>query len=315
MSSLTNFLKLFKWDTKTDGSQKFNIDKALNENWDKIEENASNVNTALATKSDKKYAQRYVSTAAWYRIAKIAFSSSNSLINLYSKYNNARPQGITFIVNDMYNEKRIILLSSNKPNQFSKLRITTKDNIDYVEAYYNVSVGNYVLVEVLDNNTAIQTLEFEVAEEDETIIATYNLTEYDVNSAIGTLSSLTTTNKTSLVSAINEVNNKKINIITGTEYATSEYIDDKQVYRKRINIGALPNATSKTVEHGLSNIRFVKMPQGYATNSNGLCLALPFSNPTSTNNVSLSVNSSNILISAGTDRSNYSGYVELYYTK
>ena len=37
MSSLTNFLKLFKWDTKTDGSQKFNIDKCINGNWDKLD--------------------------------------------------------------------------------------------------------------------------------------------------------------------------------------------------------------------------------------------------------------------------------------
>ena len=52
MSSSTDFLKLFKWNTSTDGSQKFNIDKALNENWDKVETNAKAVDDTLKTKAD-----------------------------------------------------------------------------------------------------------------------------------------------------------------------------------------------------------------------------------------------------------------------
>jgi len=36
MSKFTDFLNLFKWDIETDGEEEFNIDKALNENWDKI---------------------------------------------------------------------------------------------------------------------------------------------------------------------------------------------------------------------------------------------------------------------------------------
>lgn len=49
MSSLTNFLKLFKWDTKTDGSQKFDIDKALNGNWDKTDEAIENAQKTTIT--------------------------------------------------------------------------------------------------------------------------------------------------------------------------------------------------------------------------------------------------------------------------
>lgn len=37
MSSFTNFLNLFKWNAIEDGEEEFNIDKALNENWDKID--------------------------------------------------------------------------------------------------------------------------------------------------------------------------------------------------------------------------------------------------------------------------------------
>lgn len=37
MSIFTNFLNLFKWDPTTDGEEEFDINKALNENWDKID--------------------------------------------------------------------------------------------------------------------------------------------------------------------------------------------------------------------------------------------------------------------------------------
>lgn len=37
MSKFTDFLNLFKWEPDIDGEEEFNIDKALNENWDKID--------------------------------------------------------------------------------------------------------------------------------------------------------------------------------------------------------------------------------------------------------------------------------------
>lgn len=212
MSSLTNFLKLFKWDTKTDGSEKFNIDKALNENWDKIEANASDVNTALATKSDKKYANSYLSKAGWYRIAKINRGNSTAyaspIINLHTTWNATAPQGVIFIVTSMGSERKISILSSNTAYQFTKLRITydKTNRIDYVEAYYKLSNGNKTYVEVLDNHPSVDVVSFEPADdENATEQVSYNITNYDVTSAIGTLSSLPTTDKTSLVNALKEL--------------------------------------------------------------------------------------------------------------
>ena len=43
MSILTDVLKLFKYNTTTDGEQTFNMDTGLNENWDKIDNFAKNV--------------------------------------------------------------------------------------------------------------------------------------------------------------------------------------------------------------------------------------------------------------------------------
>lgn len=42
MSVLTDILKLFKYDTVADKKQTFNIDKALNDNFDKIDDFAKN---------------------------------------------------------------------------------------------------------------------------------------------------------------------------------------------------------------------------------------------------------------------------------
>lgn len=37
MSIFTNFLNLFKWQPDIDGDEEFDIDTALNDNWDKID--------------------------------------------------------------------------------------------------------------------------------------------------------------------------------------------------------------------------------------------------------------------------------------
>ena len=49
MSLLTSLLKLFKWNTtdETDLEQEFDIDKAMNDNWDKLDEFAERVNDAV----------------------------------------------------------------------------------------------------------------------------------------------------------------------------------------------------------------------------------------------------------------------------
>lgn len=37
MSTYTGFLNLFKWNPQEDGEEEFDIDKSLNDNWDKID--------------------------------------------------------------------------------------------------------------------------------------------------------------------------------------------------------------------------------------------------------------------------------------
>ncbi len=107
-------------------------------------------------------------------------------------------------------------------------------------------------------------------------------------------------------------------IITGQEVATNEYIDGKRVYRKRINCGNLPNATNKTVSLSLSNVNIIKI-EGIAKNSSDASnnLPLPYMDPRNLQTcVMLSIISGyNIALVTAEDKSYYTAYVTVYYTK
>lgn len=105
-------------------------------------------------------------------------------------------------------------------------------------------------------------------------------------------------------------------------YSTNEqvigtWIDGKPLYEKTVNIPSLPNATQSTYAHGIVNYKEFVSVTGYAKNSTGTNFPLPFANASNANYaITLFINNDNITINTGTsDRSSYSGYVTLRYTK
>lgn len=54
MSIFSNFLNLFKYEPTTDAQNTFNIQTALNDNWDKLDGFAENVSEQLNKKADKE---------------------------------------------------------------------------------------------------------------------------------------------------------------------------------------------------------------------------------------------------------------------
>ena len=108
--------------------------------------------------------------------------------------------------------------------------------------------------------------------------------------------------------------------ISDMDYSTSEqdtgckWIDGKPIYKKTIDIGALPNATSKNVAHGISALGIILDMRGAAFYSNGVQLPLPFVSTVQTA-VSLNATSTDIAIVTAGDRTAASGYVTLWYTK
>lgn len=105
-------------------------------------------------------------------------------------------------------------------------------------------------------------------------------------------------------------------------YSTTEkktgmtWIDGKPIYRKTINIGSLPNNTYKNINHGISNIDVIVRWEGFAKqSSDSTWVPLPFADSNSAGSMGIYVNQSKIYVFDGANRTGFSGYVTLYYTK
>lgn len=109
-------------------------------------------------------------------------------------------------------------------------------------------------------------------------------------------------------------------------YSTTEvdtgytWIDGSKIYKKTVNIGALPNNGTKNVAHGISNLNILVDLYG-AAKFPSYQLALPCVCDPLTDGIGVDagirvyINSTNIIINTGIDRSAGSGYITLYYTK
>jgi len=82
----------------------------------------------------------------------------------------------------------------------------------------------------------------------------------------------------------------------------------RQVFRKLIDFGALPNTGVKTVAHNIaitSTFNFTRI-YGCASDQTGLSfIPLPYASPTLANNIELSVDATNVIVTTGSNRSNY----------
>ena len=110
-----------------------------------------------------------------------------------------------------------------------------------------------------------------------------------------------------------------IPIVTTTEFKTGKIIDGKEEYGKLINLGNLPNASTKNVPHGINNFTTacnITKIEGFAQGDNTSCFPLPYSSPSDlTSCIGIIITNSNISVVTGNDRSSLTGHVTLYYTK
>lgn len=124
---------------------------------------------------------------------------------------------------------------------------------------------------------------------------------------------------TELIALIKE--SLSINIITDDEPQYCGYkINDKDVYVKRINLGNLPNASTKDVDIGIpsNQIGSIIEIKGMAYSSAVGYLPLPYPYGTTTGGIGVYINISStnsfIRIGTGADRSAFTAYVDLYFT-
>ena len=110
----------------------------------------------------------------------------------------------------------------------------------------------------------------------------------------------------------------------GIDYSTTEqdtgikWIDGKTIYKKTI-VSSLPNATEKYIPSGISDIDTVIKLEGFAQNESGGGFTLPSVTPAGVSySVSLGFSkaqNNSISLNAGVDRSTFTGYLTIYYTK
>jgi len=106
---------------------------------------------------------------------------------------------------------------------------------------------------------------------------------------------------------------------TTDNYSSSETQTDKlwlgsTVYRKVINVGALPNAATKNIAHGITGVATWVKVEGRAYDGTTF-IQIPAAATVASWAIELAVNSTNVIITAAQDRSALSGYVVLEYTK
>ena len=104
-----------------------------------------------------------------------------------------------------------------------------------------------------------------------------------------------------------------------TEQEIGTWIDGKKLYRKVIDFGALPNNSTKEVLHNVTNVDNIYINYGASfVKQNGTNYKFGV---THTNTSSMSaqwetyVDSTKIYIKTGSDRTGYSAYVTIEYTK
>lgn len=102
-----------------------------------------------------------------------------------------------------------------------------------------------------------------------------------------------------------------------TEHKVGKWIDGSDLYEKTVDFGALPNATSKSVAHGIAGLATMVNIYGFAKNpTNNVQIALPFVDITAGGNISFLVSANNIIIIDANDMSVYTqAYVSIRYTK
>ena len=108
-----------------------------------------------------------------------------------------------------------------------------------------------------------------------------------------------------------------IKTMISNETKIGKWINGDDLYRKIINIGSLPNATTKQIAHSIQNLGVVTRLYGIAQiTSSGVRYPLPFTGEGSQYNVGLRMDNTNIIIVTGIDRTGFNNnYVIIEYTK
>lgn len=106
----------------------------------------------------------------------------------------------------------------------------------------------------------------------------------------------------------------KNNVFSTEERLWGYWIDGKPIYRKTVELGSMPNATGKSIAHGITNIDRVVKIEGAIMDSNKNGGVLPFVS-IQASGVEVGFNSTDVIIADSQNYSAFNGHVTIYYTK
>lgn len=273
MSKFTDFLNLFKWDPVEDAEEEFNIEKSLNENWDKLDTKLKEYILKLQTNKVDKIEGKSLSTADYTNEEKdkLATIENNSQENIIEKIqkNGVDLKIINKVVNLILSKNDIGLNNvdntsdldkplSNAAKEAIKNRKPTIELLTVSSAaptqcnigdkYYNTTTSKiYTAIatnmwattgENPSNLYLYADLEHkELYYYDGTDFKSYGSSKKEVGYADEQLEGTEVILiEDSDFNGENSVELAKVeqNLITGQEVATNEYVDGKRVYLKRI---------------------------------------------------------------------------------
>lgn len=106
---------------------------------------------------------------------------------------------------------------------------------------------------------------------------------------------------------------------TTVEIPCGTWIDGKTIYKKTVYLGALPNSGTKDVLHHINNIGYICGFSGiaYRPSDDSYFQLSNAPHPTSglATSINIVISSTKIIVSAGINRSDMTGYCTIYYTK
>ena len=104
-------------------------------------------------------------------------------------------------------------------------------------------------------------------------------------------------------------------------YSTEEreigvWTDGKPLYQKTISFGTLPNNTTKSVEHSVSNIGTKFIANAFSKNSNNLTIPIPYATAPTTDQAQIYIDNTYINIKTPSNMAGYTDtYITINYTK
>ena len=100
---------------------------------------------------------------------------------------------------------------------------------------------------------------------------------------------------------------------------TGQYLNSAPIYQKMINIGTLPNNTTKSINTGITDANYIWIDaENSFAFSGGASYPIPYVDPKAVANsigVRITGYGANIIVSTGTNWSSYAGLVTVKYTK